>query len=117
MFLQKILLSLPTKTADKTEEAGHELVSFSLFEEETYLAIYPDVAQAVEQSAFSSGLQHFQLFGLAEGRFPGFAEFGWEEYLSANPDLAGFRDEPDPEAKARQHFRHAGYAEGRKTKP
>jgi len=40
------------------------------FEESFYLARYPDVAAAVANGEFSSGLQHFEMFGQAEGRFP-----------------------------------------------
>jgi hypothetical protein len=36
--------------------------------EESYLAKYPDVAQAVRDNAFASGIQHYDLLGKAEGR-------------------------------------------------
>jgi ectoine hydroxylase-related dioxygenase (phytanoyl-CoA dioxygenase family) len=36
--------------------------------EEAYLAKYPDVAQAVKDKAFASGIQHYDLLGKAEGR-------------------------------------------------
>jgi hypothetical protein len=36
--------------------------------EEAYLAKYPDVAQAVRENSFASGIQHYDLFGKAEGR-------------------------------------------------
>ena len=38
------------------------------FDEAFYLASNPDVAAAVARGEFSSGLEHFQLFGQAEGR-------------------------------------------------
>ncbi|MBN3801611.1 phytanoyl-CoA dioxygenase family protein [Paraburkholderia sp. Ac-20336] len=36
--------------------------------EDAYLARYPDVARAVSEGHFASGLQHYELFGKAEGR-------------------------------------------------
>ncbi|MBB5470755.1 hypothetical protein HDG32_006909 [Paraburkholderia sp. CI2] len=36
--------------------------------EEAYLTKYPDVARAVKESRFVSGIQHYDLFGKAEGR-------------------------------------------------
>jgi hypothetical protein len=38
------------------------------FDEERYLALNPDVAQAVEQGHFHSGREHFSRHGRAEGR-------------------------------------------------
>mgnify|MGYP001810718658 CR=1 FL=1 len=42
----------------------------SLFNETYYLAENPDVAAAVSSGAFTSGLQHFNLFGQSELRDP-----------------------------------------------
>ena len=39
-----------------------------VFSESTYLARYPDVAAAVASGQFSSGLEHYELFGSSEGR-------------------------------------------------
>lgn len=41
----------------------------SPFDEERYLATYPDVAKAVAAGHFQSGLDHFKRHGLREGRF------------------------------------------------
>jgi SAM-dependent methyltransferase len=38
------------------------------FDENWYLGLYPDVAAAVAQKMFDSGLAHYQAFGRAEGR-------------------------------------------------
>lgn len=38
------------------------------FSESLYLAMHPDVRQAVEQGIIESGYQHYQQFGQAEGR-------------------------------------------------
>ena len=61
--------------------------SFSMFDESFYLSIYPDVAAAVAAGGFSSGFDHFQQFGLQEGRI---SSTLWNEgaYLATNPDVA-----------------------------
>ncbi|MES2999739.1 MAG: phytanoyl-CoA dioxygenase family protein [Pseudomonadota bacterium] len=41
-----------------------------LFNEQAYLARYPDVADAVAAGGFKSGMQHYELFGMREGRNP-----------------------------------------------
>lgn len=43
-------------------------MSFDVFDESFYLSNYPDVKAAVDVGALTSGLQHFQQAGLAEGR-------------------------------------------------
>jgi hypothetical protein len=62
--------------------------SFSLFDESLYLSLNPDVAAAVTAGLFNSGFDHFQQFGLQEGRI---SSTFWNEgaYLAANPDVAG----------------------------
>ena len=40
------------------------------FNEKEYLALYPDVAHAVQAGAFTSGWEHYQRFGKSEGREP-----------------------------------------------
>lgn len=45
-----------------------EAVGIPCFDEEQYLASYPDVAAAVRGGLFQSGLEHYQKFGQAEGR-------------------------------------------------
>ena len=40
----------------------------SVFDEEFYLRRYPGVAEAVKRGEFSSGLQHYTLYGADEGR-------------------------------------------------
>jgi hypothetical protein len=42
----------------------------SYFDEQQYLACYEDVARAVAEGWVSSGREHFETFGLAEGRLP-----------------------------------------------
>lgn len=70
-------------------------VSDGPFNEAFYLAANPDVASAVSAGLLSSGQQHYELYGRAEGRMasaPMFTpeQIGFDEnlYLSTNPDVA-----------------------------
>ncbi|SER57289.1 hypothetical protein [Rhizobium sp. NFR03] len=103
---------LQTEVADLRSKVR----AFGLFDERDYLQANPDVRAAVGAGQFKDGLSHFRQMGLAEGRFPGYGGFDWDAYLRANGDLAHFRNEKDPEAAARRHFREAGYREGRTFK-
>ena len=65
------------------------------FDEETYLALYPDVAEAVKAGVFGSGYDHWLTHGEKEGRIatyktpPGIpADFDESGYLALNPDVA-----------------------------
>ena len=40
------------------------------YNEQTYLARYPEVAQAVAAGSFRSGLEHYEAYGKREGRHP-----------------------------------------------
>ena len=87
-------------------------MSFAIFNEEFYLNSYPDVRNAVNAGAISSGLQHFQQFGLAEGRVNVSPYFDEGLYLLKYPDVAaavtsrGFKS-------GLQHYIETGEAEGR----
>jgi hypothetical protein len=63
-------------------------MSFDIFDEKYYLALNPDVANAVAAGVFSSGLQHFQQFGINEGRVTVSPLYNESLYLQANPDVA-----------------------------
>ncbi|WP_448573513.1 primary-amine oxidase [Trichothermofontia sp.] len=60
-----------------------------LFQEGYYLALYPDVAQAVSEGIFASGLDHFLRHGLREGRDPSalYDVADIEAALAENPRL------------------------------
>jgi hypothetical protein len=61
-------------------------VSSRLFDEAFYLNRYSDVRAAVNSGAMASGLQHFQMFGEAEGR--SFSSvYNESAYLSRNADV------------------------------
>lgn len=59
----------------------------NIFNENQYLQAYPDVAQAISNGGFASGLEHFNQFGQGEGRTPT-AWFNEEYYLSEYGDVA-----------------------------
>lgn len=63
-------------------------MSFDIFDERYYLALNPDVASAVGARIFQSGLQHFQQFGINEGRVTVSPLYNESLYLQANPDVA-----------------------------
>ncbi|MUG98645.1 hypothetical protein F7734_42700 [Scytonema sp. UIC 10036] len=64
---------------------GNDLVNL-LFDNQYYLNNNPDVATAVANGQYSSGLQHFQQVGQFEGRDPSVI-FNNSLYLSQNPDV------------------------------
>lgn len=86
-------------------------MSFAIFDENYYLANNPDVKAAVDAGAFSSGSQHFQQTGLAEGRVLVSPFFDEQLYLRKYPDVAAvvsagaFRS-------GLQHYIQSGEAEG-----
>lgn len=87
-------------------------MSYAIYDEATYLRNYPDIRAAVAAGAFVSGLEHFQKFGLQEGRTLVSPYWNEGQYLAANPDVrnaigaGAFRS-------GLQHFILFGEAEGR----
>ncbi|MFB2936319.1 hypothetical protein ACE1B6_13790 [Aerosakkonemataceae cyanobacterium BLCC-F154] len=89
-------------------------MSFSVFNESFYLAHNPDVQAAVNAGNFASGLEHFQKFGLAEGRVNVSPFYDEQYYLRKNPDVgtavtSGFL------RSGLEHFILAGETEGRRA--
>ncbi|MFB2878558.1 hypothetical protein [Floridanema aerugineum] len=83
------------------------------FNEGAYLALYPDVANAVSSGVYRSGVEHFALRGADEGRYsPIITNDSEQIYLQRNPDVAAavtqglFRSGYD-------HFLRRGQVEGR----
>jgi len=81
------------------------------FDEQRYLDANPDVAEAVNAGAFTSGFQHYVDMGKLEQRITGagFDEIG---YLNANPDVASAVN-AGAFTSGFQHFVISGQAEGR----
>jgi hypothetical protein len=88
----------------------NESFSSLFFNSDYYLAKNPDVAAAVENGDFASGLEHFGLFGYQEGRAS--SHFFGETYLFDNPDVAAAVSE-GAFSNAVEHFLKYGYQEGR----
>src|SRR5271167_4374756 len=58
------------------------------FDEDWYLATYPDIKDAVDQGLFTSGWAHFRTVGYLEGRFGYQPVVDADWYTSAYPDIA-----------------------------
>ncbi len=64
------------------------------WDEDDYLAANPDVAAVVSLNGFSSGYEHYMMYGRYEGRRGGLSIYDypayWDEsaYLNENPDVA-----------------------------
>lgn len=92
------------------------MASFAIFNENFYLASYPDVGAAVNAGIFSSGLQHFQLSGLAEKRLLVSPNYSEAIYLQRYPDIAA-EVAAGRLSSGLSHFIQYGYAEGRSGNP
>lgn len=93
-------------------------MSLAIFDENFYLRNNPDVAAAVRAGTFTSGLQHFQLVGLQEGRTsvsPFWSEIGYFGSGFSVPNnydvFQAVSNRELPSALA--HFVQFGEAEGR----
>lgn len=87
-------------------------MSFAIFDESYYLRSNPDVKAAVDAGTFSSGLQHFEQYGLAEGRVLVSLLYNEAAYLQTNPDVAA-AVAAGTFSSGLQHFILYGEAEGR----
>ena len=91
------------------------------FDEKAYLAVNPDVAEAVRLGKIGSGWQHFKKFGHIEGRRQKVADdepatpenFDEARYLAANPDVRQ-AIELGQLVSGRAHFDQLGRAQGRR---
>ncbi len=77
-----------------------------------YMTANPDVVPAIVNHTFSSYLQHFEKYGVHEGRAPGADTFNEATYLADNPDVAAAVAAGDF-TSGYQHFVLYGSAEGR----
>ncbi|HEY9849321.1 MAG TPA: hypothetical protein V6D28_07670 [Leptolyngbyaceae cyanobacterium] len=91
------------------EEGGNYFIAF---DEGFYLNNYPDVKAAVEAKIFSSGFEHFQLFGLLEKRSLTSPSFDEQFYLRRYVDVAEAVSE-GLFSSALSHFLIHGLVEGR----
>jgi glycosyltransferase involved in cell wall biosynthesis len=85
------------------------------FDEAGYLRLNRDVAQAVENGQYASGLEHWELHGRAEGRLA-LGDFDELTYLDLNPDvLRVVLDGHCPSGY--DHWMRCGAAERRTSRP
>ncbi len=112
--------------AERLESAGDEVpvprkllarlldlyISCWDFDEDWYLATYPDIQGAVAQGKFASGWAHFRSVGYMEGRLGNQPIVDTEWYLNTYPDIAQAMLEGKVTSAA-EHFERFGYAEGR----
>lgn len=87
------------------------LESTHLFNENQYLQTYSDVAAAVQNGAFNSGLEHFNHFGHGENRAIG-GLYNENYYLSQYEDVAA-AVESGLFSSGLQHYLQQGQFEGR----
>lgn len=87
-------------------------MTFVIFDEEFYLASYPDVRAAIDAKSFNSGLQHFQQYGSAEGRTSVSPFYNEQLYLQKYPDVAN-AVRTGVIKSGLQHYIQHGEAEGR----
>ncbi|MEI9976316.1 MAG: hypothetical protein WDO73_32260 [Ignavibacteriota bacterium] len=87
------------------------------FDEASYLAFHPDVAQAVVEGRYRSGRQHWESCGRAEGRAPSLpGDFDELLYLDLNPDVMRAVLSGSMPSGA-HHWMRLGMAEGRMYRP
>ena len=88
-------------------------MAIKFFDEQWYLSNNPDVAEAVE-AGDTTAEQHFEQFGLAEGRSPS-PLFDANYYLAKNEDVAEAVQQGLMTAYA--HFQEFGHMEDRSASP
>ncbi len=82
------------------------------FDEEWYLATYPDVQDAIKQGLFASGWAHFKAVGYFESRLGSRQVVDTEWYMNTYPDIAqAILD--GKITSAQEHYDTHGYVEGR----
>ena len=87
-------------------------MNFTMFNENYYLLKYPDVKAAVDAKIFNSGLEHFKLAGLAEGRVEISPYYFEQTYLQKYPDVAQAVNSGFFKTGV-EHFLNYGFDEGR----
>ena len=81
-------------------------------DDDWYVAVYPDIAEAIAAGAVKSAKAHFIEDGYFEGRLPFELDVDDEWYLKTYPDVAEGISRGDF-SSAKDHFQHFGYKEGR----
>lgn len=109
--LQALTLPLPVVSA-----LLRELFAATGFDEQDYLARYPDVRELVRSKQDQTAVEHFVNSGFFEGRLANCAPVAEEWYRKRNPDVwqaikkGQFKD-------AKEHYFTSGANEGRAPSP
>ena len=82
------------------------------FDEEWYLATYPDIAEAIQLGHFRSGWSHFRSIGYLEGRLGVQPAVDSEWYIGRYSDVARALLDGTVTSAA-DHYINFGYLEGR----
>ena len=122
-FKQKYLYGLKNKTIfrQRRKNFSKKLKNipssfWKVFDEHSYLAINPDVKEAIEQRVFESAVEHFIIFGykeVKEGKRrigKEFSYFSEDIYLKYNTDLQEVKKN-NPKFDLYKHFLEFGYKE------
>lgn len=87
-------------------------MNLDIFDEEYYLQQYPEINSAITQGLVTGGLDHFQRYGLKEGRTKVSRYYDEATYLENNPGVAD-AVAANIFASGLEHFINHGYEEGR----
>ncbi|MGA9381222.1 MAG: hypothetical protein WBV73_20885 [Phormidium sp.] len=87
-------------------------MNFTIFSENYYLLKHPDVKAAVDAKIFNSGLEHFKIAGLAEGRVNISPYYFEQFYLQKYSDVAQAVNSGFFKTGV-EHFLNYGFDEGR----
>lgn len=101
-----------TVSRDQLREFATALLRGVAFDEAAYLAMYPDVAEAITRGDITSARDHFAEHGYFEGRFPGHVVVDEAWYRAKYPDIAE-GVEIGEFRSCQDHFDKHGRAEGR----
>lgn len=91
-------------------------MSFAIFDEQFYLANNSDVKAAVQAGQFKSGREHFEKYGLKEGRVLVSSHYDEAAYLRKYPDVAAAVANGSISSGI-AHYIQTGEAEGRSGTP
>ncbi len=105
-----------TVSRDQLREFAMALLRGVAFDEAAYLAMYPDVAEAITRGDITSARVHFIEYGYFEGRFPGPIRVDAEWYAAQYSDIAEGIEVGDFKS-CQEHFDLHGRVEGRLPHP
>lgn len=94
------------------------VLSASDFDDASYLAMNPDIREALQRGDVSSARLHYVGYGYFEGRSGGSAQIDATWYAQTYPDVTQAIDAGTTEIRSvDEHFHAIGAAEGRSPNP